>query len=249
MMKRPNWYSQLQLQKFERGRSVPELIFLVVLASDLLTHTTSSRGKRLYIIFSRQEQTPGSFIFHCMRLYLIDNKMNTSPFIIPLLMAIFATETLSFSPSYCSSVQIPSPLKKYSSSKFLPSPALFVVSGDENDDFPPDESMEYSGSVDWDAEWKKVVEKDGKLDDGAERPGKDFYKSEAEIAAIKAANTATKKVTEAGSSVANSLPDIRSLSGDWRFWIAILALVSIGLSLLTAPSEITSGLSDDAFYV
>jgi len=164
-------------------------------------------------------------------------------------MAFCATTTLGFTPSNRIFVQNPSPLKKCYSARSPSSPALFLVSGDENDDFPPDESTEYSGNVDWDAEWKKVVEKDGKLDSGAERPGKDFYKSEAEIAAIKAANTATKKVTEAGSSVADTLPDIRSLSGDWRFWIAILALVSVGLSLLSAPAEITAGLSDDAFYV
>lgn len=172
------------------------------------------------------------------------------PLSLSLLMAFCATTTtLGFTPSNRIFVENPSSWKKCYSSRSHSSPALFVVSGDENDDFPPDESTEYSGNVDWDAEWKKVVEKDGKLDSGAERPGKDFYKSEAEIAAIKAANTATKKVTEAGSSVADTLPDIRSLSGDWRFWIAILALVSVGLSLLSAPAEITAGLSEDAFYV
>ena len=161
-----------------------------------------------------------------------------------LAVAICVTTTSGF-------VQPTSPLKQSSPSVSQgKSSALFVTSGDNNDDdFPPDESTEYSGSVDWDAEWKKVVEKDGKLDGGAERPGKDFYKSEAEIAAIKAANQATKKVSEAGSSVANSLPDFGSLSGDWRFWIAILALVSVGLSLLSAPTDITAGLSDDSFYV
>jgi hypothetical protein len=189
-------------------------------------------------------------LFYYRRLQnLSNNKMNNFPLSISLVLAIIATKTSGFSTSYRSYVQIPSALKGCYSSKFPSSQALFVLSGDENDDFPPDESTEYSGNVDWDAEWKKVVEKDGKLDSGVERPGKDFYKSEAEIAAIKAANSATKKVTEAGSSVANSVPDIRSLSGDWRFWIAILALVSVGLSLLTAPSEITSGLPDDAFYV
>mmetsp|Transcript_29124 Transcript_29124/g.62415 ORF Transcript_29124/g.62415 Transcript_29124/m.62415 type:complete len:174 (-) Transcript_29124:207-728(-) len=170
------------------------------------------------------------------------NRLN----ILSLLLAICATTALGFAPTSRNFVQFPSPVnnKCYSSQ----SPALFLVSGN-NDDFPPDESTEYSGSVDWDAEWKKVVEKDGKLDSGDERPGKDFYKSEAEIAAIKAANTATQKAAEAGSSVANSLPDVRSLSGDWRFWIAILALVSVGLSLLTAPTDISSGLSGDSFYV
>lgn len=178
------------------------------------------------------------------------NKMNYTLLTLSLLIVISATTTSGFSPSDRSFLQNQSPLQRCYSSRSLSSQTLFVTSGGgDNDDFPPDESLEYSGSVDWDAEWKKVVEKDGKLDSGGERPGKDFYKSEAEIAAIKAANTATKKVTQAGSSVADSLPDIRSLSGDWKFWIGILALVSVGLSLLTAPSETTSVLSDDTFYV
>lgn len=170
--------------------------------------------------------------------------MNNLALTLLLVVAICVTMTSGF-------VQPTSPLTKSSPAVTQGrSPALFVTSGGGDDDFPPDESTEYSGSVDWDAEWKKVVEKDGKLDGGAERPGKDFYKSEAEIAAIKAANTATKKVSEAGSSITNSLPDFGSLSGDWRFWIAILALVSVGLSLLTAPSpDITRGLSEDSFYV
>ena len=88
----------------------------------------------------------------------------------------------------------------------------FVKAGDE---FPPEEEAEeYTGEVDWDAEWKKVVASDGKLKDGSERPGKDFYKSEAEIAAIKAANRATEKALEAGSSIRNSMPDVGSLTSD-----------------------------------
>jgi hypothetical protein len=166
-----------------------------------------------------------------------------------LLMALCAEKTLGFSPSGRSFIENSSPLKRCYLSRSSSSQTLFVVSGDEDDDFPPDESMEYSGSVDWDAEWKKVVAKDGKLESGAERPGKDFYKSDAEIAAIKAANTATKKVSDVGFSVAKVAPDMGSLSGDWKFWIAILALVSVGLSLLTAPSEISSGLANDSFYV
>ena len=113
----------------------------------------------------------------------------------------------------------------------------------------PDESTEYTGSVDWDAEWKKVVASEGKLAGGKERPGKDYYKSEAEIAAIKAANSATEKMVEAGSSVSNALPDVRSLSGDWRFWIAILAIVSVGISLLTAPQNVAPVLQGDSYYI
>merc|ERR1712238_545236 len=115
---------------------------------------------------------------------------------------------------------------------------LFLVSGGENDDIPSDDSTEYSGSVDWDAEWKKVVEKKGQLESGGERPGKDFYKSE-------------EKITNVGSTVTDALPDIRSLSGDWRFWIGILALVSVGLSVLTAPPTniVPTGLEGDSFYM
>ena len=174
--------------------------------------------------------------------------MNYLPLTLSLVLAVFATTALGFSPSGRIFVHQPSQLKSWHPPQSLTCTALSVTSGDE-DDFPPDESTEYSGSVDWDAEWKKVVEKDGKLEGGAERPGKDFYKSEAEIAAIKAANTATKKVSESASNAADSMPDFGSLSGDWKFWIAILALVSVGLSLLSAPAETTSGLSSDSFYV
>lgn len=93
----------------------------------------------------------------------------------------------------------------------------------DNEDFPQEEGAEeYTGSVDWDAEWKKVVASEGRLADGSERPGRDFYKSEAEIAAIKAANKAAEKAAEAGSNVANSMPDIRSLSGDWKVSLLLI---------------------------
>lgn len=66
--------------------------------------------------------------------------------------------------------------------------ALTAVKGNNSDnlnsDFPPEEeTAEYTGSVDWDAEWKKVV-KNGGVANSGDRPGKEFYKSEAEIAAI-----------------------------------------------------------------
>ena len=71
----------------------------------------------------------------------------------------------------------------------------------------------------------------------AERPGKDFYKSEAQIAAIKTLNQATSKVNEAASQVVPSIPSWRSLQGDWKFWIGILVLISVGLSLLSAAPQ------------
>lgn len=88
-----------------------------------------------------------------------------------------------------------------------------------NDDFPAEEefSEKYEGSVDWDAEWKKQMQRENAAGSvGVERPGKDYYKSEAEIAAIKAVNKASEKAAKAGAGVANAMPDIRSLSGDWK---------------------------------
>ena len=112
---------------------------------------------------------------------------------------------------------------------------LFEVNAENKGDFPPEED-EDEESVDWDAAWKKVAKSEGKTG-AAERPGKDFYKSDAEIAAIKAANKATEQATGVVSSIADSFSGIRSLSGDWRFWIATLAIVSVGVSLLSTPWE------------
>jgi hypothetical protein len=125
---------------------------------------------------------------------------------------------------------------------------LFLVKASSgNDDFPPDDESEYTGSVDWDAEWKKVVADDGKLARG-ERPGQDFYKSEAEVAAIKATNRAAFKAAEMRADVSNSMsmPDMKSLSGDpkvssntnailifaslkYRSWLITLLPLSFGL--------------------
>ena len=91
-----------------------------------------------------------------------------------------------------------------------------MVQSDQNEDFPPEDSGEYEGSIDWDSEWKKVVANEGKLEDGMSRPGKDFYKSEAEISAIKAANKAAMKATEVTNNVSNSLPQLNSFTGDWK---------------------------------
>jgi hypothetical protein len=115
----------------------------------------------------------------------------------------------------------------------------------ESDGQPPREELEeYTGDIDWDAEWKKVVRNQNQP---AERPGKDYYKSEAEIAAIRAANAANKQVSNAVSGI----PTWRALKGDWKFWIGVIALVSVGLSVLSAnnPSSSTSIGSSDSYYI
>ena len=102
----------------------------------------------------------------------------------------------------------------------------------------------YEGSVDWDAEWKKVVEN---RDQPEKRPGE--YKSPAEIAAIKATNKVAKNVFDASQEMKSKMPEapsMRSLQGDWRFWIGILVIVSFGLSILSATS---TQQVNDSFYI
>ena len=73
---------------------------------------------------------------------------------------------------------------------------------------------ERGATVDWDAEWKKVV-KDQQAGKSVERPGEGYYKSEAEIAAIRAANKATEQMGRAASQMP-SMPSFDSLKGDWK---------------------------------
>ena len=102
---------------------------------------------------------------------------------------------------------------------FRPSTATFLAAKggfDDSDDMVGREEGEgegeYSGPVDWDEEWKKVVKN---KDQPAERPGRDFYKSEAEIAAIQAANKAQKGVMKAASKIPPTA-SFNSLKGDWK---------------------------------
>lgn len=99
---------------------------------------------------------------------------------------------VTISPKYVSSFQLHRPAATLSTktissrSTYLTSSTLLHAS--EN----PDKEEEivgesYEGSVDWDAEWKKVVED---RDQPAQRPGN--YKSQAEIGAIKATNKVAK---------------------------------------------------------
>lgn len=124
----------------------------------------------------------------------------------------------------------------------------------DNEDFPQGQSEEYQGDVDWDAEWKKVVAKESTSSNSgnrsSERPGKDFYKSETEIAAIRAANKAQTKVQEMSSKLP-SVPsmNMQSMTGDWRFWIGILALISIGSAVLSAPPNYVPISGGDSYYI
>ncbi|GFH49777.1 hypothetical protein CTEN210_06253 [Chaetoceros tenuissimus] len=116
------------------------------------------------------------------------------------------------------------------------------VGNDEEDSFPKGDN--YEGDIDWDAEWAKVVKEKGANSD---RPGKDFYKNDAQRAALKA----TKAASEQIQKVKIVKPDVnlRMLTGDAKFWIAILAIISVGLALITAPDTSSYSSSNDSFYI
>jgi hypothetical protein len=91
-----------------------------------------------------------------------------------------------------------------------------------SDSMPEEENTVYSGSVDWDEEWKKVVREQQKTGTTtSERPGKNVYKSDVEIAAIRAANKATQKVNQMAENLLTkdsgiNLPSWNSVKGDWK---------------------------------
>jgi hypothetical protein len=92
-----------------------------------------------------------------------------------------------------------------------PLPRLYSIPPWSNDDVPPEERMhdsEPASAIDWDEEWKKVVSNKMPV----ERPKGD-YKSDAEIAAIKAVNAATKQATSASEQMKNTFDDVKD---DWK---------------------------------
>mmetsp|Transcript_12336 Transcript_12336/g.23117 ORF Transcript_12336/g.23117 Transcript_12336/m.23117 type:complete len:182 (+) Transcript_12336:139-684(+) len=116
------------------------------------------------------------------------------------------------------------------------------VGSDEGDTTPGGDS--YEGEIDWDAEWKKVVQQKGqKLD----RPGKDFYKNDAQKVAAKATRVASEQIQKI--KVVKPDVNLRMLSGDARFWIGILAIISIGLALITAPDTSSYSSYNESFYI
>jgi hypothetical protein len=78
------------------------------------------------------------------------------------------------------------------------------------EDLSPGE--DYQGSVDWDAEWKKVATKQTKPSSGIQDP----YKGDVEKAAIKVRNAAQSQLNKVERELIKNKPDIRSLQGDWK---------------------------------
>ena len=109
-------------------------------------------------------------------------------------------------------------------------------------DIPPGDDDDYKGTIDWDAEWKKVVENKSQP---KQRPGQGYYKSDAEIAVTKVVNKASQKAVDASKN----FPRIRvngDLSRDWRVWIGILVIISVLTSVLTAPPQVDT---QSSYYI
>eukprot|EP00804_Cyclotella_cryptica_P009431 CCRYP_017341-RA/>CCRYP_017341-RA protein AED:0.24 eAED:0.38 QI:0/0/0/1/1/1/2/0/174 len=129
------------------------------------------------------------------------------------------------------------------------STSLVILHYENPNQIPDEERLDigeqFEGSVDWDAEWKKVVEN---RDQPAKRPGP-RYKSDLEIKAIKTTNNVAKNVFDASKEIKASLPrmpNIRSLQGDWKFWIGIMVVVSFGLSILSVSGQ---SQTNESFYI
>ena len=143
-------------------------------------------------------------------------------------------------------------------------------------DFDEAKTGDYTGSVDWDAEWKKVMENQGQPE---QRPGKGYYKSEAELTALRAANQAREKAIQATAQMP-SMPTWNSVKNDWKvrarkyldrvyvcrvlsivlvsfiswqFWIGVLAAVSVATSLIASAGTSSNILpptgSPDSYYI
>lgn len=97
-------------------------------------------------------------------------------------------------------------------------------------------------NLDWDAEWQKVVKNQ---DQPVARPGSDYYKTEAEIAAIKATNQVSQKVRRVRAEA--PVLNFESLKNDPKVLLGILAVFSIGIALISAAGQDTSAYSNDSF--
>ena len=208
-------------------------------------------------------------------------KMNQTPLLLALMGTMMMTTTTMaaafsaprtssirtgssvthFRPSWTVSTMTPSIMTFASSAAHTPSSTFTTTrqymssnndgnNNNNNNDFAAEDFAsfedEYTGSVDWDAEWKKVVKNQGQP---SNRP-KDIGKSDAEIAVTKVVNKAAQNVVDVTSSV--QVPQFDSLKGDWKFWIGVLAVISVGTSLLAASGGggvPSSSYPDGSYYI
>jgi len=107
-----------------------------------------------------------------------------------------------------------------------------------------DDNIQYETTIDWDAEWSKVV----KNEDQPAKRKKDIAKSEVELAAIKARKEIELKMkaakVQAQSARASIYPG--NMTGDWRVWIGILLVISVASALIGGSG---AGYSNDSFLI
>jgi hypothetical protein len=96
-----------------------------------------------------------------------------------------------------------------------------------------------TSNIDWDAEWKKVVESSKSPSvsnaDLPPRPAKGYYKSDAEVWFTKTINRSARSV----ETQISKLPQMNTATiwKDGRVWILILAIVSVLIAVGTAPPQ------------
>lgn len=105
----------------------------------------------------------------------------------------------------------------------------------------------YEGDVDWDAEWKKVVQDQNS---NVNRPGKDFYKNDVERAVGKTTRAAQENLSKIElPKVDIKAPSLPSFSGDAKFWLTVLAVLSFGSAILAAASNPYNYNNIDSFTI
>eukprot|EP00542_Grammatophora_oceanica_P013384 CAMPEP_0194042414 /NCGR_PEP_ID=MMETSP0009_2-20130614/14188_1 /TAXON_ID=210454 /ORGANISM="Grammatophora oceanica, Strain CCMP 410" /LENGTH=119 /DNA_ID=CAMNT_0038686249 /DNA_START=153 /DNA_END=512 /DNA_ORIENTATION=+ len=116
---------------------------------------------------------------------------------------------------------------------------------DEGDEAELASDVEYTGSVDWDAEWKKVVENP----DSANRP-KGKYKSQAETKAIKTLNKGIRAVDDKLADIPPiEVPSWNSIKGDWKFWIGVIAVISVLSSVVGGMGQQQMPDPQSSYYI
>lgn len=132
-----------------------------------------------------------------------------------------------------------SPMKSFRSTNTC----VQATSNEDNEDFGnASKGDSYDGDVDWDAEWKKVMQN---RDQPTSRPGN--YKSDVERAMLQTQRVTGEKIKK----VKIVAPDInmKSLQSDPKFWIGILAVISIGISLISAAGVETYSNSSENYFI
>lgn len=133
-----------------------------------------------------------------------------------------------------------------------PLPPLHLSQNQEETEEDLIGSPTYQSSIDWDAEWKKVV---NDIDQPKDRP------KDPTLLEMKA-NVAKSQVKRVKGTVARNMFDVSEemkrkvggvgmpswtmLQGDWRFWIGIIAVISFGLSILSVSG---TSQANESFYI